>query len=199
MPERQFVLLKLGKDNNYLMKRRYIILISTTLIFILISIFFNSTSNEKYVINLNLKFDLNTKYDWNIISERYENIVNSYDTKYKKENLVYESLNNKNISYDSKKLTINPYVYGRQINIEYLAQNEENGIRVVESIGDSIIKINKSFMPNKFVKLEKKLSINKEEVTLDKKLNVLIFTIWGLALGIGISMIMEAKCILRKK
>ncbi|WP_195972818.1 hypothetical protein [Clostridium thermobutyricum] len=181
------------------MKRRYIILISTTLIFILISIFFNSTSNEKYVINLNLKFDLNTKYDWNIISERYENIVNSYDTKYKKENLVYESLNNKNISYDSKKLTINPYVYGRQINIEYLAQNEENGIRVVESIGDSIIKINKSFMPNKFVKLEKKLSINKEEVTLDKKLNVLIFTIWGLALGIGISMIMEAKCILRKK
>jgi hypothetical protein len=54
-------------------------------------------------------------------------------------------------------------------------------------------------MPNKVVKLEKKLSINKEEVKLDKRLNVLIFAIWGLALGIGISMIMEAKCILRKK
>ena len=181
------------------MKRRYIILISTTLIFILISIFFNSTSNEKYAINLNLKFDLNTKYDWNIISKRYENIVNSYDTEYKKKNLIYEALNNKNIPYDSKKLTINPYVYGRQINIEYMAQNEANGIKVVESIGDSIIKINESFMPNKFVKLEKNLSINKEEVTLDKRLNVLIFAIWGLALGIGISMIMEAKCILKKK
>ena len=190
--------MKLGKDNNYLMKRRYIILIGTILIFILISIFFNSISKEKYNINLNLKFDLNTKYDWNIISKRYENIVNSYDTKYKKENLIYESLNNKNISYDSKKLTINPYVYGRQINIEYIAKNEATGIRVVESIGDSIIKINKSFMPNKFVKLEKNLSINKEEVTLDKKLNVLIFAIWGLSLGIGISMIMEAKCILKK-
>lgn len=181
------------------MKRRYIILISTTLIFILISIFFNSTSNEKYAIKLNLKFDLHTKYDWNIISKRYENIVNSYDTEYKKKNLIYEALNNKNIPYDSKKLTINPYVYGRQINIEYMAQNEANGIKVVESIGDSIIKINESFMPNKFVKLEKNLSINKEEVTLDKRLNVLIFAIWGLALGIGISMIMEAKCILRKK
>lgn len=180
------------------MKRRYIILIGTILIFILISIFFNSISKEKYVINLNLKFDLNTKYDWNLISKRYENIINSYDTKYKKENLIYESLNNKNIVYDSKKLTINPDVYGRQINIEYLASNKENGIRVVENIGDSIIRINKSFIPNKFVKLEKNLSINKEEVTLDKKLNVLIFAIWGLSLGIGISMIMEAKCILKK-
>ena len=180
------------------MKRRYIILIGTILIFILISIFFNSISKEKYVINLNLKFDLNTKYDWNLISKRYENIINSYDTKYKKENLIYESLNNKNIIYDSKQLTINPDVYGRQINIEYLASNKENGIRVVENIGDSIIRINKSFIPNKFVKLEKNLSINKEEVTLDKKLNVLIFAIWGLSLGIGISMIMEAKCILKK-
>lgn len=180
------------------MKRRYIILIGTILIFILISIFFNSISKEKYVINLNLKFDLNTKYDWNLISNRYENIINSYDTKYKKENLIYESLNNKNIVYDSKKLTINPDVYGRQINIEYLSSNKENGIRVVENIGNSIIRINKGFMPNKFVKLEKNLSINKEEVTLDKKLNVLIFAIWGLSLGIGISMIMEAKCILKK-
>ena len=180
------------------MKRRYIILIGTILIFILISIFLNSISKEKYAINLNLKFDLNTKYDWNLISNRYENIINSYDTKYKKENLIYESLNNKNILYDSKKLTINPDVYGRQINIEYLSSNKENGIRVVENIGDSIIRINKSFMPNKFVKLEKNLSINKEEVTLDKKLNVLIFAIWGLSLGIGISMIMEAKCILKK-
>ncbi|MGV3026530.1 hypothetical protein ACED96_12505 [Clostridium thermobutyricum] len=184
---------------NKLLKK-CIIIFTSILICSFISLGYNKfILKEKYFVNLNLKFDLNTKYDWNLISKRYENIVNSYDTKYKKENLIYESLNNKNISYDSKKLTINPYVYGRQINIEYIAQNEANGIRVVESIGDSIIRINKSFMPNKFVKLEKTLSINKEEVTLDKNLNVLIFAIWGLALGIGISMIMEAKCILRKK
>ncbi|OPX50373.1 hypothetical protein [Clostridium thermobutyricum] len=188
------------KYNRYFNFKKILIIIVSILLFSLISIFLNFVlSKEKYCINLNLKFDLNTKYDWNIISKRYENIVNSYDTEYKKENLIYEALNNKNIPYDSKKLTINPYVYGRQINIEYMAQNESNGIKVVESIGDSIIKINESFMPNKFVKLEKNLSINKEEVTLDKRLNVLIFAIWGLALGIGISMIMEAKCILRKK
>lgn len=176
------------------------IVLVSILIFTFISLGYNKLIyREKYLINLNLMFNLHTKYDWNIISKRYENIVNSYDTEYKKENLIYEALNNKNIPYDSKKLTINPYVYGRQINIEYMAQNEANGIKVVESIGDSIIKINESFMPNKFVKVEKNLSINKEEVTLDKRLNVLIFAIWGLALGIGISMIMEAKCILRKK
>lgn len=187
------------KDNRYFNLKKFLIIIVSMLLFVLISIFLNFVlSKETYCINLNLKFDLNTKYDWNLISNRYENIINSYDTKYKKENLIYESLNNKNILYDPKQLTINPDVYGRQINIEYLASNKENGIRVVENIGDSIIRINKSFMPNKFVKLEKNLSINKEEVTLDKKLNVLIFAIWGLSLGIGISMIMEAKCILKK-
>lgn len=183
---------------KYKINRRIIIFI-ITLILITMSLGYNKfIYKEQYCINLNLKFDLNTKYDWNLISKRYENIINSYDTKYKKENLIYESLNNKNIIYNSKQLTINPDVYGRQINIEYLASNKENGIRVVENIGDSIIRINKSFIPNKFVKLEKNLSINKEEVTLDKKLNVLIFAIWGLSLGIGISMIMEAKCILKK-
>lgn len=181
-------------------KNKIIIVIGIVILSVITSIFYNTFYyTEKYSVNLNLMFNLDTKYNWNFIGQRYENIIRLYNTKEKEASLVSNALNDMNIKGNNDKVKINPDVFGRQINIQYIAKNKENGIKVVEAVGDSIIKSNKEFIPNKMVGLNKNLSINEEDIIIDKRLNILIFAICGLAVGLGIVMIMEGKCLLKKK
>ncbi len=189
------------KRNKIKFNKYFLIIIIIIIIFIGISLFFNYfLFYEKYEVNLNLSFNLKTKVSWDNISSRYENIINMYDSKDKKIYLVKESLNNKfNTKKVVTKLIFDSDVYARQVNIKYISESKETGIEIVNDIGNAIIKRDKTFMPKENVQIEKNITINTENIEFNKKLNILIFMIWGLALGIGISMIMEAKCILKKK
>ncbi len=184
------------------MKKKYAIIVCTTIIFIFGSIFYNvCISKEKYFITSNLSFDSKTKFNWNVVSERYKNIIDLYDTNYKKNILINEALCNTNFNLDKvlDNLKINPNVYGRQLSIEYIANNKNEGIEIVNLISNAIIKENHKFNPKEYVKLNKKISINTDNIKEDKNLNVVIFGLWGFILGICISIIEEEICLLKKK
>lgn len=182
-----------------IVKRSIVVLFSIG-IFLILGIGYNlNFSKERYSVNLNLMFNLNTNYHWNFISQRYENIINLYNTKEKENELISNALNDAGVSGDTKNITIDPSVISRQINITYKAENQENGINVVEAIGNSIIKANENYIPTKMVYLKKNVTITEGKIRLNKNLNIFIFVICGLSVGLGIIMFTEAKCLSRKK
>lgn len=177
-------------------RKNIFIIISIWLIFIISSLtYYYFIYNIKYEVKLNLSFNLNTKISWNIISEKYENIINITDTDKKKSKLIKESLGNSslNIKKVETNLIIDPDVYARQINIKYKTKNKYEGVEIVNEIANNIININNKFMPKEKVDMEKKITISENCIIMDNKINILIFAIWGLLIGISISNIMEVK------
>lgn len=184
------------------MNKKYIIIISVVCVFTLSSVFFNFVIfNKKYEIQESLSFNYNKNITWTDAGERYVNIVNLCNNKERVKKLIVKSLGNTN--FDLNKIVNNikfdPNVYARQMNIKYIVENKNDGIKILDSIANEIITENKGFIPKKYIPIEKKVSINKDVIEVDKKLNILIFAIWGLALGVGLAIIMEGKCLLKKK
>lgn len=172
---------------------KYIFSLFIILIFIFIGL--NISRSDYYDVNLNLSFNLNTKISWHDISERYVNIINMYDTKNKKNEIIETALNiDKNEAIKiSRNIKINPDVYARQLTIEYLTNNKKDGIDIVNAIANNIIQNDKKFEPNKMVNINKKTFIDIKDVKINKKLDFLIFLIWGSFIGIGILFILEEK------
>ncbi|WP_297633605.1 hypothetical protein [uncultured Clostridium sp.] len=184
---------------NKVVNRSIIVLLSVVICTAISCGYCKFIYKQKYSVKMNLMFNLHTKYDWNSISQRYENIINLTNTKEKEEGFISNALNDAGVNGEIKNVTIEPSVISRQINITYKAKNLDNGIKVVEAIGNSIIKQNGEYVPTKMVYLKKQITVSEDDIRIDKRLDVLIFAVCGLAIGLGIVMIMEGKWRLEKK
>ncbi|WP_288479659.1 hypothetical protein [uncultured Clostridium sp.] len=118
----------------------FILIYLITSILIYINIFINKNIYESSIQIIIGRNQILTNYAEE--TKLYKDAINMYLLPKSKENLIKESLPKKskyNYNAINKNLTIDPDIYGREINIKYKSKNKEESFLVANNISNKII------------------------------------------------------------
>ena len=136
----------------------------------------------------------NQNYNSNDVT-MYQKLLKTYAQMIKTDDLVDKSIKNKKLNLDSKKvlknLSVSPSQDTQIIKLSYIDTNKYNAKNLLDSIANEFIKETHELIPNGKVKIIESVRLPEKPFSPYKKKNIAIGLILGLALGIGISIVLE--------
>lgn len=189
---------KLKSILNSIKKRWQLIAICTmiTTIISLIATFFIIVPKYQASTKLFIGKESSTdeKYNNNDI-QMYQNLLKTYASIVKTNDLVSSALEEKGINLSSEsvisKLEVITTTNTQIMEVKYTSTNKEEARDVVEAITEEFIKKSESLITNANVQVVESVRLPKYPVTPNKKLNISIGIFSGFMLGIAIALILE--------
>lgn len=189
---------KLKSILNSIKKRWQLIAICTmiTTIISLIATFFIIAPKYQASTKLFIGKESSTdeKYNNNDI-QMYQNLLKTYASIVKTNDLVSSALEEKGINLSSEsvisKLEVITTTNTQIMEVKYTSTNKEEARDVVEAITEEFIKKSESLITNANVQVVESVRLPKYPVTPNKKLNISIGIFSGFVLGIAIALILE--------
>ena len=189
---------KLKSILNSIKKRWQLIAICTmiTTIISLIATFFVIATKYQASTKLFIGKESSTdeKYNNNDI-QMYQNLLKTYASIVKTNDLVSSALEEKGINLSSEavisKLEVITTTNTQIMEVKYTSNNREEAKDVVEAITEEFIKKSESLITNANVQVIESVRLPKYPVTPNKKLNISIGVFSGFMLGIAIILILE--------
>lgn len=127
--------------------------------------------------------------------QMYQKLLKTYAEVIMTNDLIENSLKEKNIDLESEKilksLTVTPRADTQILEIKYRNKDKVLARDVVDSITDEFIKTSKELIPNGTVKIVESVKIPKKSVSPNKKVNISIAFILGIIIGTGIAFLLE--------
>lgn len=127
--------------------------------------------------------------------QMYQKLLKTYAEVIMTNDLIENSLKEKNIDLESEKilksLIVTPRADTQILEIKYRNKDKVLARDVVDSITDEFIKTSKELIPNGTVKIVESVKIPKKSVSPNKKVNISIAFILGIIIGTGIAFLLE--------
>lgn len=125
----------------------------------------------------------------------YQQLVKTYTSIIKTEDLVDKALKSNNIELDAK--TVASSLIAEQLTdtqlmqVKYVSENKEEAAKVVEVVTNEFVNEASSLIKNADVKVVESVKLPKSQVSPNKKMNIAIAMLLGLMAGAGLTFLLE--------
>ena len=144
--------------------------------------FSNDRNYYNYIITREEPYDL------------YQKLLKTYSVTIATSDLVERAFEDAGIDVDANKalagLTVTPQTDTQILEISYTSENKEECKDVVQAITDEFIKTSPELITNANVKVIEEVKLPTAPVSPNKKLNIAVGFLLGLAVGVGIALLL---------
>lgn len=166
-----------------------------TIIAVIVSFFF---IKPKYEASTKLFIGKETssenKYNSSDV-QMYQSLLKTYVDVIKTDDLISSAIDNKNIDKTSQQikssLSVEAVANTQIIKISYVSDDKNECKRVVENIANTFVNKSSELISNANVQIVESVRLPEKPVSPNKKLNIAIAAVVGLAIGIGIALLQE--------
>ena len=178
------------------LKKRWQLIVAITLIATIISAFVSFfIIKPKYEASAKLfvgKEATTENYNNSDIT-MYQQLVKTYTSLIKTEDLVGKALKDNNI--DPKivvsALSAEQITNTQLMQVKYISKNKEEAANVVKAVTDEFIKESSALIKNADVKIIESVKLPEKPVSPNKKMNIAIAMLLGLMVGVGLALLLE--------
>ncbi|EOU1740926.1 capsular biosynthesis protein [Clostridium perfringens] len=188
----------------YSLKKRWkliaLITIAATLVSAILSFFVIKPQYEaktKLFIGKQETSQNTANYDNNDIM-MYQKLMKTYAELVKTSDLVTKAVKSADLDYNQKEiegilnnLTVNPSADTQILDLSFKGENPKDVLKITESIANEFISESKELIPNGNVQVIQKAQLPERPVSPNKKLNILIASVLGLMVGVGVVLLLE--------
>ena len=125
----------------------------------------------------------------------YQQLVKTYTSLIKTEDLVGKALKDNNIDLDPKivvsALSAEQITNTQLMQVKYISKNKEEAANVVKAVTDEFIKESSALIKNADVKIIESVKLPENPVSPNKKMNIAIAMLLGLMVGVGLALLLE--------
>jgi len=125
----------------------------------------------------------------------YQQLVKTYTSLIKTEDLISKALKDNNIDLDPKivvsKLSAEQITNTQLMQVKYISKNKEEAANVVKAVTDEFIKESSALIKNADVKIIESVKLPEKPVSPNKKMNIAIAMLLGLMVGVGLALLLE--------
>ncbi|MDU5153404.1 ATP phosphoribosyltransferase [Clostridium sp.] len=125
----------------------------------------------------------------------YQQLVKTYTSLIKTEDLVGKALKDNNIDLDPKivvsELSAEQITNTQLMQVKYISKNKEEAANVVKAVTDEFIKESSALIKNADVKIIESVKLPENPVSPNKKMNIAIAMLLGLMVGVGLALLLE--------
>ena len=171
------------------------ITLASTIIVTVVSFFLISPKYEastKLFIGKESSPSTDQNYNSNDV-QMYQKLLKTYSVTIATSDLVQRAFNDAGIDVNPDKalggLTVTPQTDTQILEISYTSENKEECKDVVHAITDEIIKTSPELITNANVKVIQEVKLPTAPVSPNKKLNIAVGFLLGLAVGVGIALL----------
>ncbi|MBO3335117.1 YveK family protein [Clostridium perfringens] len=187
----------------YSLKKRWkliaLITIAATLVSAILSFFVIKPQYEaktKFFIGKQ-ETQENSAYNNNDVM-MYQQLMKTYAELVKTSDLVTKAVKSADLDYNQKEiegilnnLTVNPSADTQILDLSFKGENPKDVLKITESIANEFISESKELIPNGNVQVIQKAQLPERPVSPNKKLNILIASVLGLMVGVGVVLLLE--------
>lgn len=190
------------EDILYSLKNRWQMIVGITLIAIILSTavsFFlikpkYEASTKLFVGKETSDNDKNSSYNSSDV-QMYQNLLKTYVDVIKTNDLIEDAIKNKNIDKPvdaiNSNLKAEALTSTQIITISYRSTDKNEAKDVVDAVANQFVKKSNELISNANVKIVESVRLPEEPVSPNKKLNIAISGVLGLAIGIGLALLLE--------
>ncbi|MDD5794509.1 YveK family protein [Clostridium sp. HCP1S3_B4] len=182
------------------LKKKWQLIVSITLastILVTIVSFFlikpKYEANTKLFIGKESSASTDQNYNSNDV-QMYQKLLKTYSVTIATSDLVERAFEDAGIDVDANKalagLTVTPQTDTQILEISYTSENKEECKDVVQAITDEFIKTSPELITNANVKVIEEVKLPTAPVSPNKKLNIAVGFLLGLAVGVGIALLL---------
>lgn len=171
------------------------ITLASTIIVTVVSFFLISPKYEastKLFIGKESSPSTDQNYNSNDV-QMYQKLLKTYSVTIATSDLVQRAFNDAGIDVNPDKalggLTVTPQTDTQILEISYTSENKEECKDVVQAITDEFIKTSPELITNANVKVIQEVKLPTAPVSPNKKLNIAVGFLLGLAVGVGIALL----------
>ncbi|MDD6795970.1 MAG: Wzz/FepE/Etk N-terminal domain-containing protein [Clostridiaceae bacterium] len=190
------------EDILYSLKNRWQMIVGITLIAIILSTVVSfflikpkyEASTKLFVGKETSDNDKKNSYNSSDV-QMYQNLLKTYVDVIKTNDLIEDAIKNKNIDKPvdaiNSNLKAEALTSTQIITISYRSTDKNEAKDVVDAVANQFVKKSNELISNANVKIVESVRLPEEPVSPNKKLNIAIAGVLGLAIGIGLALLLE--------